>query len=88
MGPAELGNTLSTGDLLDFERAWPRHSNAKENAIRERGLTPARYYALLHRAAASHEGQAHDALTAHRVVRRSATPPATRALFGGMVAGN
>jgi len=61
---------MSTGDLLDFERAWPRHSSHKEIAIRSRGLTPARFYALLHRAATSLEGQAHDALTAHRVVRR------------------
>jgi hypothetical protein len=40
-------------------------------AIRDRGLTPARYYVLLRRAAASLEGQAHDALTAHRVTHRS-----------------
>lgn len=61
---------MGTGELLDFERAWPRHSHAKENAIRDRGLTPARYYQLLRRAAASLEGQAHDGLTAHRVIRR------------------
>lgn len=58
-------------ELLDFERAHPRHSHAKEIAIRTRGLTPARYYQLLHRAARSHEGQAHDAITAHLVMRRS-----------------
>lgn len=63
---------MSTGELLDFERTWPRHSHAKENAIRDRGLTPARYYQLLHRAARSLEGQAHDAITAHRVLRRQA----------------
>ncbi|HEY9310217.1 MAG TPA: DUF3263 domain-containing protein [Microbacterium sp.] len=55
---------------LDFERAWPRHSHAKENAIRDRGLTPARYYQLLHRTAASIQGQAHDAMTAHLILRR------------------
>jgi len=33
---------MGTGELLDFERAWPRHCHAKENAIRDRGLTPAR----------------------------------------------
>lgn len=60
---------MTTTDLLDFERTWPRHSHAKEVAIRARGLTPARYYQLLHRAAASLEGQEHDAITAHRVVR-------------------
>lgn len=53
--------------LLDFEAAHPRHTHAKENAIRARGLTPARYYQLLHRAARSHEGLAHDAITARRM---------------------
>ena len=62
---------MGTGELLDFERAWPRHSHAKEIAIRGRGITPARYYQLLHRAAASLEGQAHDALTARRVRERA-----------------
>lgn len=60
---------MGTGDLLDFERAWPRHTGRKEIAIRERGLTPARYYVLLRRAAASLEGQQHDGITAHRVLR-------------------
>ncbi|MCC2033050.1 DUF3263 domain-containing protein [Microbacterium sp. BWT-G7] len=62
-------STVGTGELLDFERAWPRHSGAKEVAIRAHGLTPARYYVLLRRAAVSHEGQAHDAVTAHRIIR-------------------
>lgn len=61
---------MRPGDLLDLEAAWPRHSHAKENAIRERDLTPARYYQLLHRAAASLEGQAHHAITACRVRER------------------
>ena len=64
---------MGTKELLDFERAWPRHSSHKETAIRARGLTPARYYQLLGRVAASAEGQAHDAVTAHRVIRRSDT---------------
>lgn len=63
---------MTTGELLDFERAWPRHTGAKENAIIDRlGLKPARYYQLLRRAASSLEGQAHDAITAHRVMRRA-----------------
>ena len=58
-------------ELLDFERAHPTHSGFKEERIRATfSLTPARYYQLLFRAAASHDGQAHDALTAHRVTRR------------------
>lgn len=61
---------MGTGELLDFERAWPWHTHAKEIALRARGLTPARYYQLLRRAARSLEGQAHDAITAHAVARR------------------
>lgn len=58
--------------LLDFEAAHPKHSGWKEERIRaDLGLAPARYYQLLHRAAASIEGQAHDAMTAHRLLRRS-----------------
>lgn len=63
---------MSPEQFLDFEAEWPRHTAAKENAIRGLGLTPARYYQLLHRAAMSLEGQAHDAVTAHRVLRRRA----------------
>jgi arginine/ornithine N-succinyltransferase beta subunit len=59
--------------LLDFERAHPRHTGAKEEAIiRDLGVKPARYYQLLHRAAMSLEGRAHDAITARIVMSRSA----------------
>ena len=55
--------------LLDFERAHPRHTGGKEEAIiRDLGIKPARYYQLLHRAAVSLEGQAHDPFTAKRVM--------------------
>lgn len=63
---------MGVGELLDFEAAWPRHCGAKETAIiRELGMKPARFYVLLRRAARSIEGQAHDPITAHRVVRRT-----------------
>lgn len=56
------------GTLLAFERAHPRHDGTKEEAIRaELGLTPARYYVLLARAARSIEGMRADAVTARRV---------------------
>ena len=43
--------------LLAFEASWPRHNASKELAIRrEFGVTPARYYQLLGRAACSLEG--------------------------------
>jgi hypothetical protein len=63
---------MGTGELLDFERAWPRHSGAKDNAIRDQlGMTPARYYVLLHRAAVTLDGMAHDPQMA-RIVRERA----------------
>ncbi|WP_188754376.1 DUF3263 domain-containing protein [Microbacterium album] len=58
-------------DLLDFERAHPRHNGSKEEKIiRELGIGPARYYQLLARVAASPEGMQHDPLTARRVRER------------------
>lgn len=64
----------TTADLLDFEARWSQHSGHKENAIiADLDLAPARYYVLLLRAASSLEGQAHDPITAHRVMRRNAT---------------
>ncbi len=57
--------------LLEFERAHPRHSGVKEEAIRAQlGVTPARYYVLLGRAARSLEGMAADPITARRVRER------------------
>lgn len=64
---------MTPAQLLDFEQRWPRHTGHKESAIiRELGLAPARYYVLLLRAASSLEGQAHDPITAHRILRRVA----------------
>ncbi|WP_404474880.1 DUF3263 domain-containing protein [Microbacterium aerolatum] len=59
--------------LLAFEHAWPRHTGRKETAIRrELGITPARYYVLLHRAARSRAGIAADPITARRIRDRAA----------------
>jgi hypothetical protein len=59
------------GTLLAFERAHPRHDGTKEESIRaELGLTPARYYVLLARAARSVEGMRADPITARRVRER------------------
>lgn len=61
--------------LLAFEQRWPRHSGHKEETIRsELGITPARYYQLLHRAARSAEGIAVNPITARRVRERSTRP--------------
>ena len=58
--------------LLAFELAHPHHDGTKEETIRaELGLTPARYYVLLGRAARSLEGMAVDPITARRVRERT-----------------
>lgn len=63
---------MTPAELLDFEARWPRHSGYKETAIiDELGLAPARYYVMLLRAASSLEGQEHDPVTAHRVLRKA-----------------
>ncbi|WP_300265883.1 DUF3263 domain-containing protein [Microbacterium sp.] len=60
---------MTPAALLAFEQRWPRHTGHKEEAIRrELGLTPARYYQLLSRAARSFEGMAAEPITA-RIVR-------------------
>ncbi|WP_460795979.1 DUF3263 domain-containing protein [Microbacterium sp. GXF0217] len=60
--------------LLAFEARWPRHNGMKEEAIRhELGVTPARVYQLLGRAAHSPDGVRSDPITARRVRERSAT---------------
>lgn len=57
--------------LLDFAAAHPVVRGEVENQIRrDLGITPARYFQLLGRAARSLEGQAHDPITAHREIRR------------------
>lgn len=41
---------IDTGELLDFEEQWPRWSGRKDEAIRARfGVSPARYFQILHR---------------------------------------
>lgn len=63
---------MSPRTLLAFESLWPRHDGTKELTIRkDLGLSPARYYVLLARAARSAEGIAADPITA-RIVRERA----------------
>ncbi|HWV49287.1 MAG TPA: DUF3263 domain-containing protein [Microbacterium sp.] len=57
--------------LLAFEARWPRHNGTKEEAIRrELGVTPARFYQLLSRAARELAGMRADSITARRVRER------------------
>ena len=63
---------LDAGVLLDFAARHPQvRGEVEEKIRRELGVTPARYCQLLHRAAATLEGQAHDPVTAHRVLRET-----------------
>jgi len=70
VAPGKL-ETVRPEILLAFEQAWPRHDGTKEMAIRdELGLTPARFYQLLGRAARTHDGIAANPITARRVRER------------------
>ncbi|WP_187250479.1 DUF3263 domain-containing protein [Microbacterium sp. 4-7] len=63
---------MTPADLLAFESAYPRHTPTKNAAIRHSlGLSEARYYQLLVRAAASADGIASDPITARRVRERT-----------------
>lgn len=70
---------MTPEDLLTFESRWPHHSPNKGEAIRHQlGLSPARYYQLLTRAASSREGIAADPLTARRVRDQAESRAAAR----------
>lgn len=64
-------DTMTPEQLIRFEADWPRHNGDKELAIRARGLTPARYYMLLNRAARNIDGIRVDPIVARRVRERS-----------------
>ncbi|HOA87467.1 MAG: DUF3263 domain-containing protein [Microbacteriaceae bacterium] len=76
-------STLDARDraILDFERDWPQHVGAKEEAIRaELQLTPSRYYQLLGRVIDSREALAYDPMLVGRLRRmRDAREAARRA---------
>ena len=56
--------------ILALEAAWPRHSGAKEEAIRTRlGMSPARYYQLLGRLIDSEQALEHDPMLVRRLRR-------------------
>lgn len=70
-------------DILAFEARWPRHSGAKEEAIRATlGLAPARYYQLLGRLIDSSDALAHDPLLVNRLRRIRDERVDRRALAG------
>jgi len=61
----------TAAELLDFEATHPGHPGRKVHEIEAAfgGMPAARYYQLVFRAAQSLEGQAHDPVTAHQVLR-------------------
>lgn len=59
---------VTPADLLAFEARWPHHTSAKGERIRsELGITPVRFYQLLHRFVMTREALEADPLTARRV---------------------
>jgi hypothetical protein len=58
-------------DLLDFEEQWPRWSGRKDEAIRARfGISPARYFQLLHHAIDDPTALAARPMLLRRLLRR------------------
>ncbi|ONI62617.1 hypothetical protein CSIV_14165 [Microbacterium sp. CSI-V] len=56
--------------LLDFEEEWPRWSGRKDEAIRSRfGVSPARYFQVLHRAIEAPEAEAARPMLVRRLRR-------------------
>ncbi|WP_455904740.1 DUF3263 domain-containing protein [Microbacterium sp.] len=76
---------MTPEELLAFEARWPRHTPDKGEAIRRRlGISDARYYQLLRRAALTSDGIAADPITARRVRERAAAQAAARGLRVGV----
>ena len=66
-------------DVLDFERARPGSTVAKQLAVRARfGLSPARYYQLLNRLIDRPEALRYDPMLVQRLRRLRDTRRATR----------
>lgn len=72
--------TVTPETLIAFEARWPRHTPDKDERIRrELGITPTRYYQLLHRAVKSPEGITADPITARSVRELGERRAASRA---------
>ena len=71
-------------DVLTFEREWPRHGGAKEEAIRSRfGLSTARYYQVLNALIDSPAAVVHDPMLVRRLQRMRDDRTAVRAARTG-----
>ncbi|MEO7349746.1 MAG: DUF3263 domain-containing protein [Terrimesophilobacter sp.] len=94
VGPIEDGGTedpervlqaaLSSRDrrILDFEREWKRHGEAKEDAVQsEFGLTYARYYQVLNTIIDSPAALTYDPMLITRLQRMRETTTRARVLL-------
>jgi len=60
---------MDTLTMLDIERKFWRTAGAKEDVIREHGLTPTRYYQLLNQLLDDQAVMAADPVTVKRLLR-------------------
>lgn len=81
-GSADAQLSVRDRSILDFERNWKRHAEAKEDAIQsEFGLTFARYYQVLNRIIDSPAALAHDPMLVKRLQRMRETRSSARTLM-------
>lgn len=62
--------------ILDLEGRWFATPGGKEEAIRSLGLSPTRYYQLLHRLIETESALSYNAVVVHRLRRISRRDPA------------
>ena len=65
--------------ILELERGWWRAAGAKEDAIRDLGLSPSRYYELLGALLDDEAALAHDPMLVRRLRRLRAARQRSRA---------
>lgn len=64
--------------MLDLERQWFATAGGKEDAIRELGFSPVRYYQKLNQLIGTESAVAYDSVTVNRLHRRAAPDPDVR----------
>lgn len=64
--------------MLDLERQWFSTVGGKEDAIRELGLAPVRYYQLLANLITSRTALEYDSVTVKRLRRTASKSPNTQ----------
>jgi hypothetical protein len=69
----------TTPQLLELERAHPRWTRSKHNAIAALGISEAVYFQRLYRVLATREALEHDAQLTHQLTDRTTNRAARRA---------